>query len=119
MNIHDENIKQIMWELQNVTSATAGAQLYDKLQKEIELSKQEEQNNPTNQNLKYIITQNEENIKVLKEQNDSLKYQLNIAKESEKSARKEAKNSRVLSIISIIIALSSFLATILIAILKQ
>ena len=118
MNIHERNIKQIIWELQNVTSASAGAQLYDKLEKEIELSKQEELNNPTNQNLKHIISQNEDNIKILKEQNESLKSQLNIAKESEKSARKEAKNSRFLSIISIGIALSSLLATILIAILK-
>ena len=119
MGIHEEKVKYLIQQQLNATSAAPNYTLEEELKKETEELEKEEQNNPTNQNLRYIISQNEEQIKLLINQNKSLESQLSVAKESEKSARNEAKRSRILSIISVCIALSSLLATILIAILKQ
>ena len=93
-----------------------------KRQKEV---KKEEQNSPTNQNLKKIIEQNdekirqsEEQIKLLEVQNDCLKEQLKRAIENEKVAKKEAKYNRIWAFISTFIAFASLIATIVIAIVK-
>lgn len=87
--------------------------------------KLEEQNSPTNLNLKKIIEQNdikleqsEKQIKLLVEQNNNLKEQLKHAIDNEKDAKKEAKHSRIWVYISTGIAFASLIATILIATLK-
>lgn len=78
----------------------------------------EEVNSPTNENLRTIIKQNhaqilqsEEKIKLLTEQNESLKEQL-------ASANKDSKRNRIGFYITTAIAVASLVVTILIAVLK-
>ena len=86
-----------------------------------EIKKNEEFNNPINISLKIIIeqnikllNQNLESNKLLEAHNKSLIEQLNIAKDNEKIAKKEAKHNRIWVYISTSIALLSLIATIVI-----
>ena len=107
------------------SSAQQAYEIAESMEKNKKAKKIEEQNSPTNQNLKKIIEQNdlkirqsEAQIKLLEEQNESLKEQLNRAVEDEKEAKKEAKHNRIWVYISTGIAFASLIATILIAIFK-
>lgn len=112
----------------NATIASSAQQVHElaeSMEKAKKAKKLEEQNSPTNQNLKKIIDQNdlkigqsEKQIKLLEAQNDNLKEQLDRAIENEKVAKKEAKYSRIWVYISTFIAFASLIATIVIAIVK-
>ena len=112
----------------NATIASSAQQFHElaeSMEKTKRSKKIEEQNSPTNQNLKKIIEQNdekirqsEEQIKLLEVQNDNLKEQLKRAIENEKVAKKEAKHNRIWAYISTFIAFASLIATIVIAIVK-
>ena len=112
----------------NATIASSAQQFHElaeSMEKTTRSKKIEEQNSPTNQNLKKIIEQNdekirqsEEQIKLLEVQNYCLKEQLKRAIENEKVAKKEAKYNRIWAFISTFIAFSSLIATIVIAIVK-
>ena len=112
----------------NATIASSAQQFHElaeSMEKTKRSKKIEEQNSPTNQNLKKIIEQNdekirqsEEQIKLLEVQNYCLKEQLKRAIENEKVAKKEAKYNRIWAFISTFIAFASLIATIVIAIVK-
>ena len=112
----------------NATIASSAQQFHElaeSMEKTKRSKKIEEQNSPTNQNLKKIIEQNdekirqsEEQIKLLEVQNDCLKEQLKRAIENEKVAKKEAKYNRIWAFISTFIAFASLIAAIVIAIVK-
>ena len=104
--------------MNNINSAYQAA-MAEQENKEKEAKKiLDEYNNPTNNNLKRLIEQNQQQIKLLESQKDQLNKQLELALRNEKEARKEAKQSKVTSYIAIAIALLSLIATIVIAIIK-
>lgn len=123
MGINDERLNGF-----NTAIASSARQAYEiakSMEKANNARKLEEQNSPTNQNLKKIIEQNdlkirqsEAQIKLLEEQKESLNEQLIRAIENEKEAKKEAKRNRIWVYVSTGIAFVSLIATILIAIFK-
>lgn len=102
----------------NATSAYQISKLAESNKLVEERRKQEEIDRPTNKNLITIIQQNNEQITLLKEQNDKLKEQLEKSIESGKNAKKDAKRNRIISYVSIVVAVASLIATIMIAVLK-
>ena len=106
------------FDMSKATSARAVADMAKESERLKEQKRIEEINSPTNENLRTIIKQNqaqllqsEEKIKLLAEQNDSLKQQLD-------SAKKDSRRNRIGFYITTAIAVASLVATILIAILK-
>ncbi len=123
MGINDEILNGFNSSI--ASSAQQAHEIAESMENAKKARKLEEQNSPTNQILKKIIEQNdlkirqsEAQIKLLEEQNESLKEQLNRAIEDEKEAKKEAKHNRIWVYISTRIAFASLIATILIAIFK-
>lgn len=124
MNDINDYLKNLAISL-SATSAKQEAAIAKALEESENNRKLEEINSPTNQHLRTLIQQSslllqqsEEQNKLLKEQNESLKQQLDNALENEKEAKKEAKHNRIWVYISTGIAFASLIATILIAILK-
>lgn len=123
MNDYRDLLKNLNNSIPN--SAMQAAKL-DEARKILEQKqKEEELNSPTNQYLRDIIQkydkllkQSNEQIQLLSTQNDNLKKQLKITIESEKDAKKRAKQDRTWVYISTSIAFASLIATILISILK-
>lgn len=123
MIINDEVLKGFNSDI--VSSAKQAYEIAESIEKNKIVKKLEEQNSPTNQNIKKIIEQNnlkikqsEAQIKLLEEQKENLKEQLNRAIEGEKEAKKEAKHNRIWVYISTGIAFASLIATIISAIAK-
>lgn len=118
MGINDEILNGFNASI--ASSAQQAHEIAESMENAKKARKLEEQNSPTNQNLKKIIEQNnlkirqsEAQIKLLEEQNDNLKEQLKCAIENEKEAKKEAKISRIWGYISTGIALASLITAII------
>lgn len=104
LNINTANSARLVAEI-------AGASKSLKKQKILE-----EMNSPTNENLRTIIKQNhalllqsEEKIKLLTEQNESLKKQLD-------TVNQDSKRNRIGFYVTTLVAIASLIATIMIAI---
>lgn len=98
------------------TSAYAASQMFEK-----EFKKNEEKNSYTNQNLKTIIFQQKKVIEqkdweiiLLEKQHEDLEKQLIQMRDSEASANKQAKNSTVISLVSLGVSIFAIIVSIVI-----
>ena len=78
----------------------------------------EKQNAPILEQLKRIEEQGNEQIKVLREDSESQKEQIKRLNKSEEDARQEARNAKIISIVSFCVGTLIAIASLIVAIVK-